>query len=357
MRLFSKIFFILSLLSVLCALSPRPIYALACSGTGYTCRKFDCAVGEVEDTSRTCTLYDYICCKKVPTSTPVPQPTKTPTPKPTNTPASQNCNWIGYTCVGSCAAGYSCQAVGSYTCACVANTQPTNTPPGGIASPTVTPPGCWCQNGKCVGNLTFCRYIAVCPTPACSQFSQNANIQEYCKTTGETCGTQPCAGYSASCVTTANCNKYAPGCGATTVPADCAYNAPGCNVCGYARVEAIYCNGVHCGDTCVPHALCSNSPWCSGGGSTNPTNTPTPTAFLRLRLLNPALSPVASSDVTLCKVRCDTAPCSAVSCQSGLSLADFPGSILADRGGAIRDGPESPCYGPPSTVYRPPSIV
>jgi hypothetical protein len=59
MRLFSKIFFILSLLSFLCALSPRPIYALACSGTGYTCRKFDCAVGEVEDTSRTCTLYDY----------------------------------------------------------------------------------------------------------------------------------------------------------------------------------------------------------------------------------------------------------------------------------------------------------
>jgi hypothetical protein len=69
MRLFSKIFFILSLLSVLYALSPHPIYALACSGTGYTCRKFDCAVGEVEDTSRICTLYDYICCKKVPTST------------------------------------------------------------------------------------------------------------------------------------------------------------------------------------------------------------------------------------------------------------------------------------------------
>jgi hypothetical protein len=231
MRVNFKVFFILSLLSVLYALSPRPIYALACSGTGYTCRKFDCAVGEVEDTSRECTLYDYICCKKVPTAT----------PKPTNTP------------------------------------KPTDTPPP-LASPTVTPPGCWCQNGKCVGNLTFCRYIAVCPTPACSQFSQNANIQEYCTTTNTTCGIKPCAGYSASCVTTANCNKYAPGCGATTVPADCAYNAPGCNVCGYARTEAIYCNGVHCGDTCVPHALCSNSPWCSGGGGTNPTNTPAPTA-------------------------------------------------------------------------------
>jgi hypothetical protein len=226
MRLFSKIFFILSFLSVLCALSPHPIYALACSGTGYTCRKFDCAVGEEEDTSRYCTNYDYICCKKVPTSTPAPQPTATLRP---------------------------------------------------VASPTVTPAGgCWCQNGKCVGNLTFCRYIAVCPTPACSQFSQNANIKEYCTTTNQTCGIKTCAGYSASCVTTANCNKNAPGCGATPVPADCAYNAPGCNVCGYARTEAIYCNGVHCGDTCVPHALCSNSPWCSGGG--NPTNTPAPTA-------------------------------------------------------------------------------
>jgi hypothetical protein len=115
MRLFSKIFFILlSLLSVLCALSPHPIYALACSGSGYTCRKFDCAVNEIEDTSRYCTNYDYICCKKVPTSTPAPQPTATLRP---------------------------------------------------VASPTVTPAGgCWCQNGKCVGNLTFCRYIAVCPT-------------------------------------------------------------------------------------------------------------------------------------------------------------------------------------------------
>jgi hypothetical protein len=53
--------------------------------------------------------------------------------------------------------------------------------------------------------------------------------------------------------------------------------------------------------------------------------------------LNPALSPVSFSNITLCKVRCDTAPCSAVSCQTGVSLADFPGSILADRGGAIRD--------------------
>jgi hypothetical protein len=227
MRLIFKLFFILSLLSVLYALSPRPIYALACSGTGYTCRKFDCAVGEVEDTSHTCTFYDYISCKKVPTSTPAPQPT--------------------------------------------------NTPGGGVgASPTVTTPGCWCQNGKCVGNLTKCAYtVSGCPQ-TCSDPTKNADIKEYCTTTNQTCSIKPCAGYSASCVTTANCNKNAPGCGATTVPADCAYNAPGCNVCGYARTEAIYCNGVHCGDTCAPNALCSNSPWCSGGGGTNPTNTPAP---------------------------------------------------------------------------------
>jgi hypothetical protein len=226
MRLFSRIFFILSLLSVLCALSPHPIYALACSGTGYTCRKFDCAVNEIEDTSRYCTNYDYICCKKVPTSTPKP----TSTPQPSDTP-------IPFT------------------------------------SPTVTPAGgCKCQNGKCVGNLTKCTYTVVGCPQTCSDPAKNATIEEYCTTTNETCGIKPCAGYSASCVS--NCKKGAPGCVAITVPADCAYNAPGCNVCGYARTEAIYCNGVHCGDTCVPHALCSNSPWCSGSG--NPTNTPAP---------------------------------------------------------------------------------
>jgi len=226
MRLFSRIFFILSLLSVLYVLSPHPIYAAACSGPGYTCRKFDCAVNEIEDTSRYCTNYDYICCKKVPTST----------PKPTNTPEYQG------------------------------------------ASPTVPPGGCACQNGKCVGNLTECTYTVVGCSQTCSDPAKNATIKEYCKTTNQTCSIKPCAGYSASCVS--NCKKDAPGCGAITVPADCNYDAPGCNICGYARTEAIYCNGVHCGDTCAPNALCSNSPWCSGsgGGGTNPTNTPAPTA-------------------------------------------------------------------------------
>jgi hypothetical protein len=172
------------------------------------------------------------CNTTCPTSTPAPQPTKTPIPQPTNT-----------------------------------------LPP--LASPTLTPAGgCWCQqNGKCVGNLTKCRYTVVGCSQTCSDPAKNATIEEYCTTTNQTCGIKPCAGYSASCVS--NCKKGAPGCVAIPVPADCAYNAPGCNVCGYARTEAIYCNGVHCGDTCVPHALCSNSPWCSGSG--NPTNTPAPT--------------------------------------------------------------------------------
>jgi hypothetical protein len=270
-------------------------------------------------------------------------------------------------CTGtcSCPAGYcggcSCVVIDDY-CISYSNCHscPTSTSaprPTSGASPTVTPGSCTCKNEKCVGNLTHCRYAAGTCNNNCSDPTKNVEIKEYCEdvSLSNPCGTKSCAGYSASCVTNANCNKNAPGCGATPVSADCNYNAPGCNICGYARTEAIYCNGVHCGDTCAPNALCSNSPWCSGGGGGNPTNTPTPTAFLRVRLLNPALSPVAFSDVTLCKVRCDTAPCSAVSCQTGVSLADFPGSIPADRGGAIRDGPESPCYGPPSTVYRPPS--
>jgi hypothetical protein len=124
MRVNFKVFFILSLLSVLYALSPHPIYALACSGTGYTCRKFDCAVGEEEDTSRYCTNYDYICCKKVPTSTPAPQPTNTPqitekpdvssTPRPptaTPAPCSSTNDCVGYcagipNCSAACINGY-----------------------------------------------------------------------------------------------------------------------------------------------------------------------------------------------------------------------------------------------------------
>jgi hypothetical protein len=183
----------------------------------YNCRKYSCNSNE-DRVSGSCAGTDMVCCK------PKPQPTNTP--KPTNPPAS----------------------------------------------PTVPPGGCTCQNGKCIGNLTQCRYTVVDCPKTCSDPTKNATIEEYCQTTNTTCSIKPCAGYSASCVS--NCKKGAPGCVAITVPADCAYNAPGCNICGYARTEAIYCNGVHCGDTCVPHALCSNSPWCSG--SANPTNTPAP---------------------------------------------------------------------------------
>jgi hypothetical protein len=242
-----------------CALSPRPIYALACSGTGYTCRKFDCAVGEVEDTSRTCTLYDYICCKKVPTSTPVPQPTKTPTPKPTNTPASQNCNWIGYTCVGSCAAGYSCKAVGSYTCACVANTQPT--PTTSYASPTVTPQPttggmqcsttAQCHNAYCVPNNT--------PIPNCSSVCING----HCYTT------HPGINPTITDVSCRSSNDYGPWSGCMS----------GQNACGGCASQGYTCQVRHCihpPNSNQYQISCGCGQPTGGGGSGNPTNTPAP---------------------------------------------------------------------------------
>jgi hypothetical protein len=174
MRLFSKIFFILSLLSVLYALSPHPIYALACSGTGYTCRLFDCAVGEVEDTSRTCTLYDYICCKKVPTSTPAPQPSITEKPEasptvkpPTATPAS--CSSTN-DCAGYCAGIPNCSAacINGY---CV------------FTNPTLNNSQCntWGNWSGCISGQDACGGCAdqgyTCQTRFCTNPS-NANLYQ-----------------------------------------------------------------------------------------------------------------------------------------------------------------------------------
>jgi len=95
----------------------------------YNCRKYSCNSNE-DRVSGSCAGTDMVCCK------PRPQPTNTP--KPTNPPV--------------------------------------------VASPTLTPAGgCWCQNGKCVGNLTFCRYIAVCPTglscvKVCNRTARNTPI-------------------------------------------------------------------------------------------------------------------------------------------------------------------------------------
>ncbi len=116
MRLIVKILSSFGLFFTLYTFSSSSVYALACSGRGYTCRKLDCAMGEVEDTTRTCTLYDYICCKKVPTSTPRPQPTNTPienpeasptTKPPTGTPVP--CSSTN-DCVGYCAGIPNCSA-------------------------------------------------------------------------------------------------------------------------------------------------------------------------------------------------------------------------------------------------------
>ena len=253
MRLFSKIFSVILVLYILSLLFVPPVKA-GCHFNAYhrcvgtcSCPKAGTCTCKLDSTGHACYPDTTYCC-------------------------SGTCR-LNYCNSGEISSGY-CNSSGQLIICCVANTQPTNTPPNIGASPTVTQPGCRCQNGKCVGNLTKCTYTVVgCPR-TCSDPAKNANIQEYCTTTNQTCGIKPCAGYSASCVS--NCKKGAPGCVAIPVPADCAYNAPGCNVCGYARTEAIYCNGVHCGDTCAPNALCSNSPWCSGGGGTNPTNTPAP---------------------------------------------------------------------------------
>jgi len=252
MRVISKIFSILFVLSVLYVLSPPPIYAAACSGTGYTCRKLDCAVNEVEDTSRTCTLYDYICCKKVPTATPAPQPT--------NTPASQNCNWIGYTCVGSCAAGYSCKAVGSYTCACVANTQPTDTPQPTkeSASPTLTPQPttggmqcsttAQCYNAYCAPSLT--------PIPNCSSVCINGHCYTTNPTSNPTITNVPCQ----------SPNDYGPWSGCLSGQGACG----GCAAWGYT-CQVRYC--IHPPNSNQYQISCGcGQP--AGGGGGNPTNTP-----------------------------------------------------------------------------------
>ena len=122
MRVISKIFSILFVLSVLLVLFAPSIKA-SCHHNSYGDCVGTCSCPSGTTGTCTCNESSGICAADT-------SQCKAPTnpPQPTNTPASQNCNWIGYTCVGSCAAGYSCTAVGSYTCACVANTQPTSTP-------------------------------------------------------------------------------------------------------------------------------------------------------------------------------------------------------------------------------------
>jgi len=217
MRLFSRIFFILSLLSVLCALSSYSIYAAACSGPGYTCRKFDCAVNEIEDTSRYCTNYDYICCKKVPTST----------PKPTNTPEYQGAS-------------------------------PTNTPApapttAGLECPPSNLEGCrdateWCMSKKCnckctSSGLTNC-------DPGCSSHCTNNRCYVTHVTPGQDKG----------------CNNWGPWSGCMS----------GQDACGGCASQSYTCQVRYCNDSSSNayqiSCGCSQPP---GGG--NPTNTPAPT--------------------------------------------------------------------------------
>jgi len=288
MRLFSKILSIILVLFVLSILFVPPVKAgcyfnsyYQCTGTcscpcggscscvkvwgyclpsgcntnccQYNCRKYSCNSNE-DPVSGSCAGIDMVCCK--------------PRPQPTNTPASQNCNWIGYTCVGSCAAGYSCTAVGSYTCACVANTQPTATPVDpGSASPTATPQPttggmqcsttAQCYNAYCAPSLT--------PIPNCSSVCINGHCYTTNPTSNPTITNVPCQ----------NPNDYGPWSGCLSGQGACG----GCASQGYT-CQVRYC--IHPPNSNQYQISCGCAQPAGGGNSTNipaPTATPTPNLY------------------------------------------------------------------------------
>jgi hypothetical protein len=168
------------------------------------------------------------------------------------------CAWdsIYQKCTGSCLCGNcgpnACQLIAPSTCGCITNTpqpQPTNTPPGGIASPTDTP----------VPTPKECKTTQDCEPlctgiPNCSATCQNG----YCYTTNPTA--QP----------TNRCNTWGnwSACmsGQDTCSA-CAAQGYTCQTRFCANPSNSYLYQISCG--------CSQQP---GGGSANPTNTPAPTA-------------------------------------------------------------------------------
>jgi hypothetical protein len=237
MRVIFKTFFILSLLSVLYVLSPHPIYAAACSGSGYTCRLNDCAVGEEEDTSRTCSVYGYICCKKVPTSTPAPQPTNTPKPGASPT----------------------------------VTTAPSPTI-GGVVCPNPTYPNC---SGTDYCNVTNCgKTIAGCPNPPIPTVP---NCSSSCRN-GHCYTTQPGTNPTITDVACRSSNDYGSWSSCMS----------GQDTCGACAAQGYTCQVRYCINP--PNS----NQYQISCGCTQPTSppgnngsTPTPTAFLRLRLLNP----------------------------------------------------------------------
>jgi hypothetical protein len=177
MRLFSKIFSILLLLSVLYTLSPFSVYALTCPGT---CRPYDCAAGEIE-VSGTC-RYGYICCK---TYIPPPQPTY-PDASPTGNPPTPTTG--GKQCTSS---------LYCYNSYCIIGSTPTPVPNCSAV----------CLNGYC--------YVTN-PTPGtditCNQWGawgaclSDQNTCSACAAQGYTCQTRFCANPP-------NSNQYEISCG------------------------------------------------------------------------------------------------------------------------------------------------
>ncbi len=216
----------------------KDVLAQACSGRGYTCRRDNCAIGEEEDLTKTCS-YNYVCCYRYPTSTPAP--TKTPTPKPTDTPVPSPTRHPACNPNGSCIQGdrtYGCskfsgvcvRAAGVYQQQFVSN-----------ADMGCFPPGCQSPNNaavydKCISTVTE-EDIAIC------------NSGWYC-------------GYSTQCVSSSckvddkNCIAVNDPYGPTGSPLACG-SGKCSQYCGYKRTSLICCNSQVAGSVWVPTPYCS----------------------------------------------------------------------------------------------------
>jgi len=325
MRLFSKIFFILSLLSVLYVLSPHPIYAAACSGPGYTCRKFDCAVGEVEDTSRYCTNYDYICCKKVPTST----------PKPTNPPVVASPTATPQPTIGGMQCSSSTQCYNAY------------------CAPSLTPtPACSsvCINGHC-----YTTHPGINPTitdVACRS-SNDYGAWSGCMSGQDACGGCASQGYTCQVryCNDSSSNAYQISCGCSQPPGG---GGGGGSNSTYLSLQLL-----------DPNLNIITPPvrlYCPPTPTPSPYRSPTPTPTIRCygyitpigptRIIvtscptypPPTPGPPApfggyacySQNISLCKVRCDITPCISVACEQDVSYANFKG-VPANQGASMFD--------------------
>lgn len=239
------------------------------------------------------------------------------------------------TCSGTCSSGYSCKLTAPETCSCVQNTPaPTVTlEPGASPTPSATPrptiggiscnkPPAGCSsNDYCMVQACGCSSPIACnpaPGSSCTPNCSSICLNGKCYTTNVNPTND--VGCTSNVWTAWQCTSGKTDCAA------CASQNYQCEYRFCANPPNSNQYQINCG-----WANCSSS----GGGGSNPTNTPTPTAFLRVRLFNPQLTPVTISGVNLCKVNCGTAPCSLVSCQSNLNYYDFPGAA-ANQGGGLQ---------------------